>query len=274
MTRFLSLLKPNVTRLSRTVTSRSATRPSWCEYVPEPVLLETGWRSHQSFTQADDPDRMDVGWGALSLLSGELSPVAAVERELLLDEDGSVAFMLHNVLSEEECDQLLVGCNRKGFTPALVNVGGGVQRYLPKIRSGSRCIVDSAAFGSLLFSRLRPFLPAELPRGGGALHSINDRMRVLCYHAPQDCFKPHADGCFTNPLDGSYSAFTVQLYLNTIPDPEVNGGGTAFTLTNKIAQPQKGSCLVFTQKGLVHEGQALHTGGLKYTLRTEAMYMR
>eukprot|EP00754_Rhynchopus_humris_P029408 Rhum_TRINITY_DN15216_c1_g1::Rhum_TRINITY_DN15216_c1_g1_i1::g.144601::m.144601 len=99
MTRLLSFLKPNVALLSRTFPSRSVTRPSWCEDVPEPVLLETEWRSHQSFTQADDPDRMDVGWGGLSLLSGELSPVAAVEKELLLDEDGSVAFMLHNVLS-------------------------------------------------------------------------------------------------------------------------------------------------------------------------------
>eukprot|EP00754_Rhynchopus_humris_P029415 Rhum_TRINITY_DN15216_c3_g6::Rhum_TRINITY_DN15216_c3_g6_i3::g.144624::m.144624 len=257
------------------MTEAPASRPTWCQGVPEPVLLETGWRPQQKFTQNADPDRMGVGWGDLGFLTGApASDGRKVEREDLISEDGMLAFMLHNVLSEEECDELLVACNHKGFTPALVNVGGGVQRYLPKIRSGSRCIVDSAAFGSLLFSRLCPFLPAELPRGGGALHSINDRMRVLCYHAPHNCFRPHADGCFINPLDDSYSAFTIQLYLNTIPDPEVNGGGTAFTLTNKIAQPQKGSCLVFTQKGLVHEGQALHTGGLKYTLRTEAMYMR
>ena len=257
------------------MTETPVSRPTWCQGVPEPAVLETGWRRQQKFTQTADPDRMGVSWGDLGFLSGApASEGRTVEREDLINEDGMLAFMLHNVLSEEECDQLVDGCNGKGFTPALVNIGRGIQQYIPDYRSGSRCIVDSVPLGSLLFNRVGPFLPAELPSGKDTLFGINERMRVLCYHEPQHRFEEHFDGCFRNPRDGSFSHFTLQVYLNTIPDPEVNGGGTAFTRSGKVAQPRKGSCLVFSQHNLEHQGQALLTGGLKYTMRTEAMYRR
>lgn len=42
-------------------------------------------------------------------------------------EDGLFARVVHDVFTDEECQELISSFNHKGFTPALVNTGGGVQ---------------------------------------------------------------------------------------------------------------------------------------------------
>ena len=39
----------------------------------------------------------------------------------------SFARLVHNALDEEDCAQLLASVNAKGYTPALLNIGGGRQ---------------------------------------------------------------------------------------------------------------------------------------------------
>ena len=65
---------------------------------------------------------------------------------------------------------------------------------------------------------------------------------------------------------------TVQVYLHDVP--EGSGGGTTFMKDSEevvcCCQPRAGSVLIFSQN-LLHEGSLLKSG-LKYALRTEAMY--
>merc|ERR1712232_674565 len=158
-----------------------------------------------------------------------------------------------------------------GFTPALLNLGGGNQQLIPGARDGHRVIVDSPELADWLFQVLLPVLPFEL-EDGSRLVELNERCRFLCY-TPGQQFQAHCDGTFErpegHPRSGDFSYVTVQLYLHDIPVS--HGGGTAFMLPGKpMHQPEAGSVLLFSQD-LVHEG-CLVKEGLKYTLRTEAMY--
>merc|ERR1711908_146627 len=76
-----------------------------------------------------------------------------------------------------------------------------------------------------------------------------------------------------HPCAGDRSVVTVQLYLHDVPAS--HGGATTFFPGKSYSvayQPEAGSVLLFSQD-LVHEGSLLREG-LKYTLRTEAMYTK
>merc|ERR1711924_64658 len=124
-----------------------------------------------------------------------------------------------------------------------------------------------------LFKVLRPHLPLELPNGL-RLVGLNERCRFLCY-TPGQFFEQHKDGCYRRPHGhphaGDRSFVTVQPYLHDVPAS--HGGATTFfpgKPHSVFHQPVAGSVLLFSQD-LLHEGSLLKEG-LKYTLRTEAMY--
>jgi len=149
---------------------------------------------------------------------------------------------------------------------------------MPEVRDGFRVIVDSQPLAEWLLEVLRPHLPAVLPDSDGyftdCLYNLNERCRILCYTPGQE-FAEHHDGSFTHPISQATSRVTVQVYLHDVAVE--NGGATTFLFDGLSddakalpCQPGAGSVLLFTQD-LLHEGSLLK-GGLKYTLRTEAMY--
>lgn len=186
---------------------------------------------------------------------------------------GSFARVVRGVLDPEHCAELLAAVNSKGFTPALLNTGGGNQVLMPTERDGHRVIVDSPELAEWLLEVLRPHLPAQFG-DGAALTDVNERLRVLCY-TPGQFFAPHCDGQYTrprgHPAAGDHSRVTIQLYLHDVPS--TSGGATTFFPSSRspvACQPVVGSVLLFTQD-LEHEGSLL-AAGVKYTLRTEAMF--
>eukprot|EP00286_Rhodomonas_abbreviata_P023114 CAMPEP_0181296248 /NCGR_PEP_ID=MMETSP1101-20121128/4596_1 /TAXON_ID=46948 /ORGANISM="Rhodomonas abbreviata, Strain Caron Lab Isolate" /LENGTH=312 /DNA_ID=CAMNT_0023401087 /DNA_START=102 /DNA_END=1040 /DNA_ORIENTATION=- len=288
-----------------------------------PNVLKVGWSKGQRFAASDDPDRTDPSlfvWQDPSFLFKK-NPVKARLRttveELVLKkhriagyrEGKSFARVVHNVLDEEDCAQLLKQVNDKGFTPALLNIGGGIQQFAPDIRNGLRVIIDSPRLAQYLFEVIRPNLPNVIEEGEGGggyqkLVELNESCRFLCY-TPSDQFHAHFDGSYCRPShhqnSGDVSRVTVQLYLHDVPWE--NGGATTFLSKrrrrsgggeNKLADmkreertkehtqqkpkevtevgfnPRAGSALLFTQD-LLHEGSLL-LRGLKYSMRTEAMY--
>lgn len=259
-----------------------------------PHFHSVDWSPMQRFTQEDDPDRMRMAWTAPSFVSmadPAIQAKATVAEEIVLPEhrgpgtshrqrNHSFARVVHNVLTPSQCAEMLRAVNTKGFTPALVNTGGGSQQLISEYRDGWRAIVDSPEFSSWLMEVLRPHLPTTLPDATGApaafLSDLNERCRVLCY-TPGQKFDQHCDGRYCRPKDhpkfGDHSRVTVQMYLHDVP--KGSGGATTFFpgLEGEHAcQPVTGSVLLFTQD-LLHEGSQLHHG-IKYTIRTEAMYSR
>ena len=255
---------------------------------PPANLKEMGWKNEQPFSAEDDPDRTKMPHevpsfvrrdpakqrGKLKITHLDVSGVAN-DNEL----EGTVAVVVDNVLLPEDCQALIAMCNAKGFTPALLNSGGGYQVYLPNHRRGWRCIVDCPALATYLLEVLRPVLPMAL--GTGDMVDINERCRYLFYEQGQK-FEPHYDGCYTRPKDHPTeekgrrckSRLTLQIYLNDVPTK--CGGATTFLggkdEDEKLpCQPKAGSVLVFSQN-LLHEGSVLLNGGAKYTMRSEVMY--
>merc|ERR1719464_1245187 len=105
--------------------------------------------------------------------------------------DNSFARVVYGLLDEIDCAELIDCINRKGFTPALLNIGRGRQKLEPYVRNGHRVIVDCTGLSTWLLEVLRPYLPEELH--GGTLVELNDRLRFLCYTPGQE-FAMHMDG--------------------------------------------------------------------------------
>jgi len=244
-----------------------------------PQFLKVHWTVGRTFSERDDPDRMQDAW-ELPLFVRSHDPkvqraqTTVEELQVPYGKPGSrFARVVHKALSEEACVEVLEKINSKKFTPALVNIGSGMQQFRPEYRDGHRAIVDSPELAAWFLDVIRPYLPEQL-EDGSRLVELNERLRVLCY-TPGQFFEEHQDGMYFrrngHPRAGDRSKVTVQIYLHDIPDKY--GGATTFfpnTMNSVKHQPEAGSVLLFTQD-LLHEG-SLVTEGIKYTIRTEAMY--
>jgi len=238
------------------------------------VLHETGWRRGQTFCEQDDPDRMSLGVGIPDSIS-KCDPEERRESLKMTDvyrKGASFARIVEGVFTEKQCKELIAMTNKKGYTPALINVGRGRQMLEPDARDGHRVMSDMEPLANWFAEVMRDSVPRE--RKVGEFQGFNERMRFLCY-TPGQSFPPHFDGCYRrpdgHPRAGDKSQITVMVYLHDV-DPECGGATTLFPGTSEEVdvQPKAGSAFLFTQD-IFHEG-ALVKKGLKYTIRTEAMY--
>jgi hypothetical protein len=198
-------------------------------------------------------------------------------ESLGLQFHGSSAFagIIRNVFTRSECEQMIALTERLGYEEALVNVGYGRQMFMPDIRKGWRCIVDSHMYAEELWQRVKSLIPplSDLPttqrraEAGWVISGLNERLRFLKY-TPGDYFKPHQDGSYTTPDKTATSFYTLQLYLND----GFQGGATRFFCDNDVMTdcvPEAGMVLLFEHR-LMHEGSLLEAGD-KYVIRTDVM---
>jgi len=180
---------------------------------------------------------------------------------------GKVAFTLENVLSAEECEQLMAGAETLGFASAGLGTSG-TQTVNTELRDSARLISDDAVLASQLMERLTPFLPRV--RGGRWIMGLNEQLKFLRYH-PGQKFVAHYDGAFCRPNTENRTYLTVQLYLTK---GALAGGATRFVgyegQAGVACAPQQGRALVF-QHNILHEGEKVEQG-VKYTIRTDVEY--
>jgi len=227
---------------------------------------------------------------------------ASVSRVNLWCGASDSAFLLRNLLSKDECKDIIA--QAEGF--GLRDTG-----YCHRIRVNDRVSVMGEDLGELLFERARPFLkdivipdvgparavdsvvpdrgprvvapdivegvPCGMLKGTWKPTGLNPCFRA-CKYSPGGFFSAHHDGVFYNG-DTHQSIKTFMIYLND----GFEGGPTNFYdesqplckpgLPEKLVhslRPEAGSCLVFNHQ-IVHDGGQLITGN-KYILRTEVMY--
>ena len=135
---------------------------------------------------------------------------------------GKLAFVMHNVYSRQECDQMVSLTSEIGYAPAMIDVGSGRQEVVLGKRNSDRCIVDDHAKAAELLGRLEAHLPATWEHR--RLVGINERLRYLRYR-PGQHFGAHYDGQYVRE-NGERSFITLQLYLRDVA-PEC-GGATRF----------------------------------------------
>jgi len=184
----------------------------------------------------------------------------------------TLCFVLENVFTKKECDDLIALSEKKGYEPALLNIGGGRQTYAPDVRNNDRCIIDDEALAEKLYQKIQPYVPQQFKAGKAV--GLNERLRFLRYD-PGHNFKAHQDGMYyrnSGPKMGERSYITVQIYLNE----GFEGGETTFYRDGENEEdtipvvPRIGSVLIF-QHDMLHEGSLLKAGR-KYAIRTDVMY--
>lgn len=117
--------------------------------------------------------------------------------------DGLYAVVLDNVLTAEECDQLVLaaeGCTEGAWEPALVNIGMGMQKLRLDIRKCGRIIWDDRAVVEKVWNRVKNYVPElellsnapDITGNGPVMRKetwqmtrLNERMRFLKYGAKQ-----------------------------------------------------------------------------------------
>ncbi|KAI4102741.1 MAG: hypothetical protein L6R37_004213 [Teloschistes peruensis] len=221
-------------------------------------------------------------------------------RTSLPEYKGLYAVILDNVLTKDECDDLIRAAEARTngeWEQAMINVGGGHQRLITDARDCGRIIWDDTEIVARIWTRIKDQVPEILSlrdqahvTGNGPVRRgetwefsrLNERMRFLKYTEEQ-YFRPHCDGSYVTPDGKEMSFYTLHLYLNELekaaPGAWTAGGATRFHTMcwdeNKYfdVDPRVGRVLVFQHRNLLHSGDDV-TRGTKFTLRTDLMYKK
>ncbi|MDP2273766.1 MAG: 2OG-Fe(II) oxygenase [Archangium sp.] len=171
---------------------------------------------------------------------------------------------VENVLTPQECTELIARIEAAGPTEAPITTHGGfVMR--PDIRNNTRVMFDDPGLAATLFERVRAHVPERL-EGAWRLCGANERLRCYRYE-PGQYFAPHFDGAFTRNA-AERSLLTFMVYLNGC---EAGGHTKILDLELSIA-PEPGCALLFNHH-LLHEGARVERG-VKYAVRSDLMYRR
>lgn len=195
------------------------------------------------------------------------SRIRRVEIDLSpLEGFSKLAFVLENVLSHEECKNLISLSEMAGYSTALIHSGDEAVPA-PGYRDGDRVMIDDKDFVKILESRIQSYLPEKFENR--CFVEINERLRFLRYSAGGK-FKAHSDASYVRSDYSARTLITLQIYLNEGFD----GGETTFLNYDKDVRvpiiPKTGMILVF-EHDLYHEGSLVRSG-LKYTIRTDVLY--
>lgn len=179
-------------------------------------------------------------------------------------------FVVSNLLSAAECEQLIARGEALGFEPAAVRTQSGAQ-LRTDIRDNDRAVFQDAALAADLWRRVEEHVPHQFE--GGTVVGLDDQFKFYRYDVGQQ-FRRHKDGTeVKSPL--VRSRLTCLFYLND----GFAGGETAFYSEERIEMqrveiaaiaPQAGAALFFRHEWW-HAGRPL-ASGRKYVLRSDVYY--
>ncbi|MDB5390066.1 MAG: putative iron-regulated protein [Planctomycetaceae bacterium] len=179
-------------------------------------------------------------------------------------------FTVQNLLSPDECRELIDRGEALGFQRAAVRTASGPQMR-SDIRDNDRTEFTDTNLATELWQRCLPFVPRVLE--GAVAVGLDENFRYYRYDIGQR-FKRHKDGVVErSPV--VRSRLTCLFYLND----GFKGGETVFysnVVTDGVRQeeavvvPHAGDALFFLHEWW-HEGRALEDGR-KYVLRSDVFY--
>jgi hypothetical protein len=229
-----------------------------------------------------------------------------LKRENLIkqEKNKTQAFTLKNLLSKEECEEIMKTTTEKKFNDLK-------KQYLEETRDSSRlCVLDSE-LSTLLWKRINKIIRKDhlemnfSPIGFNTSGfwepcRVNECFRISKYESPSKGFASHFDNQFTTSFDEK-SVFSLIIYLNeefkggetviyeenllnvdkeivsetfegiTISkEIEMNGGISSYK--KHVIEPEIGKGVIFNHQ-LLHSGDPL-LGGTKYILRTDIVFQK
>ena len=129
--------------------------------------------------------------------------------------------VLDNILTTEECKNLIELSERRDYEKALVNVGRGNQELMQDVRNNDRCIYDDPHVVEQIWQRILNATQLKDSKIHGELFTVpwiheryshrnkaktyqavgvNERMRFLRYD-PGTYFAPHFDGSYVRDCE-------------------------------------------------------------------------
>lgn len=170
----------------------------------------------------------------------------------------SSIWMVPELLSAQECKDLIYFSEFRGFEEATVSLASGPQ-MMKGVRNNYRLVIEDEDLAQKIWERAAQYCPSAID--GRPLIGLNPRFRFYRYE-PGQRFKKHRDGRVK--LDDRESRLTFMIYLNE----GYEGGETHFEAAKII--PRTGSALFFIHE-LRHESIPL-VQGTKYVLRSDIFY--
>jgi predicted 2-oxoglutarate/Fe(II)-dependent dioxygenase YbiX len=175
--------------------------------------------------------------------------------------DGENIFAIHDLLSPQECAQLIARSEAIGYEVAGLN-----GELVPEVRNNGRALLEDAELAADLWRRIEPLVPPG--RDTWQVCGLHERFRFYRYETAEQ-FKPHYDGSVRRG-DAERSKLTFMVYLCDVAE----GGATIFYARGLVprfeVRPECGKALLFEHQQL-HEGAPV-VKGCKYVLRTDVMY--
>eukprot|EP00403_Amphidinium_massartii_P020442 CAMPEP_0178398242 /NCGR_PEP_ID=MMETSP0689_2-20121128/14671_1 /TAXON_ID=160604 /ORGANISM="Amphidinium massartii, Strain CS-259" /LENGTH=262 /DNA_ID=CAMNT_0020018997 /DNA_START=99 /DNA_END=887 /DNA_ORIENTATION=- len=198
---------------------------------------------------------------------------------------GQLAFVIDNVLTPEECEEIIRAGETMGFIDAAPSISTP-----PGMRMNKTChwVADESLQGGIL-SRIRHLLPERLD--GDLLHDKLSHWVGLYRYSDGNVFRRHVDGeCSGYSLsedrqevltweDDLISKLTLLIYLNGAEEGVSGGATELYSKDGKTyaVTPKKGSALLFQhgddmRTSVFHSGTEVHAGMPKYVARINVMY--
>lgn len=168
-------------------------------------------------------------------------------------------WLIHNFLSPQECENLIVFSEQKGFEEAKVSLSTGA-KMIKGIRNNDRLIYNDPILAQQFWKKLCSFCPQQLDNAQAI--GLNECFRFYRYDQGQR-FKKHLDGRFKRN-ETEESRLTFMIYLND----DFKGGETQFEAATIRPKTGMALCFVHEQK---HESLPI-TEGTKYALRSDVLY--
>lgn len=198
-----------------------------------------------------------------------------IQIQNILPDTSFTCFVVPQLFSKEECDQLLNTDIKSSFQKATSN-------YPTYYRNNERRVIDSKDLAIQLFQKVKTYLPDTIEvnsniraeNGVWHLNGLNDRLRFCKYTAGQ-YFNRHLDGVHYQS-ETTQSKLTFMIYLNGAE--AFKGGRTLFFKTKEATDvwaayiPQQGDLIVFDHN-VWHEGEVLQEGE-KFVLRSDILYSK
>jgi prolyl 4-hydroxylase len=219
--------------------------------------------------------------------------------------EGRNVFVLDNVLTKDECNQLIEQSINTGYSQVAPT--GGKQRSwcdveATEVRKNEKVSYTDAVTANLIWKRIQQHLPKnlefraqELGLVGDYLDSklqgkewstsgVCDHLRFVKYHR-RDQFLKHMDGTYSRMVvsqpqkSDNIQVYKEQSFLSIVVylNDSFEGGDTVFfdnnTKKEKFAvKPRTGSVLVMLHENL-HEGACV-TKGEKFILRSDILFRK
>jgi len=194
----------------------------------------------------------------------------ALFRKGVSETEDVTCFTIDDVLTPEECQELIELTEEIGYKSATINIGGGKEAILPSYRKSDNCITTNKEWAGRLWACVKDIVRVEID--GCIPAGIHEKLEFIRY-TEGDFYNQHLDKTIIRPSGKEMSMMTFYLYLND----DFQAG--ALSLVNPQddvigieCRPQTGRLLLYEQK--LHTKDNVVRSGLKYILRADIMFKR